>query len=492
LGSPFEQPWTHLNAYNLQDVSRWKDLGPKFVLQVYRDFQYMCSIQSKKSRKVDVQFPKSCIEIPGATTDRSSNPNSPAPNNTDENSNSNPANSSKYHADDAIDDAIHVFESIECSESAEYFLAAVFPAVISAMERTEEYDKDGDGMIENEAYPDQTYDIWTAEGVHAYCGGLWIAANEAAAQMSVVMGVFDRAEHFKLTASRARVAYIDKLWNGSYFNYDSSCSANSDSIMADMLAGHWYARLCSLPGVVPANMALSCYETIFNFNVVKFGEGYGGLIGAVNGMKPDGKVDNSCMQSREVWTGTTYALAAGMLHESLHVTSSTMSMFTAEPVDGANAGAGIGNVASNNGIEEFSGESAVDGTVNMSNASENSETDTHYAGGISGSGSRTFDRSSRLSSESEIGIISRCRLSRKLWQLAFATAQGIHDGGWQRFGYQFATPEAWERNGNYRSLGYMRPLSIWAMQFALNKWICSGDINNSGNNSSAAVEKSAK
>jgi hypothetical protein len=39
--------------------------------------------------------------------------------------------------------------------------------------------------------------------------------------------------------------------------------------------------------------------------------------------------------------------------------------------------------------------------------------------------------------------------------------------GWQRYGYWFATPEAWEQSGNFRSLGYMRPLAIWAMQFAL-------------------------
>ena len=31
----------------------------------------------------------------------------------------------------------------------------------------------------------------------------------------------------------------------------------------------------------------------------------------------------------------------------------------------------------------------------------------------------------------------------------------------------FATPEAWEQNGNYRSLGYMRPLCVWAMQWAM-------------------------
>ena len=31
----------------------------------------------------------------------------------------------------------------------------------------------------------------------------------------------------------------------------------------------------------------------------------------------------------------------------------------------------------------------------------------------------------------------------------------------------FQTPEAIVANGNFRSLAYMRPLSIWAMQWAL-------------------------
>jgi Glycosyl-hydrolase family 116, catalytic region len=33
--------------------------------------------------------------------------------------------------------------------------------------------------------------------------------------------------------------------------------------------------------------------------------------------------------------------------------------------------------------------------------------------------------------------------------------------------YWFQTPEAWTIDGHYRSLIYMRPLSIWAMQHAL-------------------------
>eukprot|EP00897_Mesotaenium_endlicherianum_P001702 jgi/Mesen1/155/ME1131045C07651 len=30
-------PWLELNSYNIHDTSLWKDLGCKFVLQVYRD-----------------------------------------------------------------------------------------------------------------------------------------------------------------------------------------------------------------------------------------------------------------------------------------------------------------------------------------------------------------------------------------------------------------------------------------------------------------------
>jgi hypothetical protein len=66
-----------------------------------------------------------------------------------------------------------------------------------------------------------------------------------------------------------------------------------------------------------------------------------------------------------------------------------------------------------------------------------------------------------------IGSDILTELQRKdLIEMAYHTAKGIHDAGWQKFGYWFATPEAWEVNGHYRSLGYMRALSIWSMQYA--------------------------
>lgn len=141
------------------------------------------------------------------------------------------------------------------------------------------------------------------------------------------------ASRFSTLEQRAREVYIRTLWNGQYLEYDSSTSGHHNSIMADMMAGEsidsllpllfillsiyflfppfypalfasfpplpcptlsslalafsslklntiphtvsgqWYARTCNLPPVVPREMALSCYQTIYRMNVLAFGGG---------------------------------------------------------------------------------------------------------------------------------------------------------------------------------------------------------------------------
>ncbi|XP_011073769.1 non-lysosomal glucosylceramidase [Sesamum indicum] len=287
-------PWHEMNAYNIHDTSRWKDLNPKFVLQVYRDF--------------------------AATGDFS-------------------------------------------------FGADVWPSVRAAIEYMEQFDRDGDGLIENDGFPDQTYDAWTVHGVSAYCGSLWLAALQAAAAMAIQLGDEAFAEKCRCKFIKAKAVFEQKLWNGSYFNYDSGSSNNSKSIQADQLAGQWYTAASGLPDLFDDQKIRSALQKIYDFNVMKV---RGGRMGAVNGMHPNGKVDETCMQSREIWTGVTYAAAATMIHAGMK-------------------------------------------------------------------------------------------------EQAFATAEGIFIAGWSEegYGYSFQTPEGWTTDGHFRSLIYMRPLSIWAMQWAL-------------------------
>jgi non-lysosomal glucosylceramidase len=291
IGSPGEDPWKKVNAYNLHDSNRWKDLNPKFVLQIYRDFI--------------------------ATGDR-------------------------------------------------YFIADVWDAIYEAIEHIKQFDLDGDGLIENEGIPDQTYDVWSATGASAYTGGLWLACLSAAAEMADILGEKEQAEDYRVMYEKGMASYEDKLWNGKYYNYDSSESRHHNIIMADQLAGQWYAKACGLPPVATPEQARSALITIFENNVMRFKNGE---MGAINGMMPDGRIDRASIQSQEVWTGTTYALAASMLQEGL---------------------------------------------------------------------------------EHE----------------AFHTAKGIYDVTYQKRGYWFQTPEAWNEDGDYRSLAYMRPLAIWAIQWA--------------------------
>lgn len=287
-------PWHEMNAYNIHNTSKWKDLNPKFVLQIYRDF----------AATGDMQFGRD-----------------------------------------------------------------VWPAVCAAMDYMDQFDRDGDCLIENDGFPDQTYDAWTVHGISAYCGCLWLAALQAAATMAHRLGDRHFAEKYKLKFMKAKAVYEAKLWNGSYFNYDSGTSSNSKSIQADQLAGQWYTASSGLPPLFDDSKIRTALQKIFEFNVMKV---KGGRMGAVNGMTPKGKVDETCMQSREIWTGVTYAVAANML---LH------------------------------GMEHQ----------------------------------------------------------------GFTTAEGIFIAGWSEegYGYWFQTPEGWTTDGHYRSLVYMRPLAIWAIQYAL-------------------------
>ncbi|ONK56486.1 uncharacterized protein A4U43_C10F9250 [Asparagus officinalis] len=286
-------PWFEVNSYNLHDSNRWKDLNPKFVLQVYRDAV--------------------------ATGDKN-------------------------------------------------FARAVWPSVYVAMAYMDQFDKDRDGMIENEGFPDQTYDVWSVKGVSAYTGGIWVAALQAASALARIVGDRDSEEYFWNRYQKAKNVY-EKLWNGSYFNYDNSGGSTSSYIQADQMAGQWYAKACGLLPIVDEEKARSALEKVYSYNVLKYKDG---KRGAVNGMKPDGTLDLSIMQASEVWSGSTFAVAAAMIQEGMVETG-------------------------------------------------------------------------------------------------FKTAQGVYEAAWspEGIGYSFQTPEAWNPRDEYRSLNYMRPLSIWAMQWAL-------------------------
>jgi len=290
LGDPDEEPWLSVNAYIAHDTADWKDLGPKYLLQIYRDYMYTNNKQ---------------------------------------------------------------------------FLIDVWPTVKFVTDRLKKQDVDGDGIVDNGGFADQTYDAWTVKGTSAYCGGLHIAALRACIEMGRILNEREAVEEYEVWLLLAKKSYSEKLWNGTYYDYDSSQSLHHDSIMADQLAGFWYLRLCGHQYEdFEKDRVDSVLNMVFKTNVMKFGDG---RLGAVNGMTKSGELEIVSMQSEEIWTGVTYAV------------SSTMIM------------------------EDFKSE-------------------------------------------------------------AFVTSEGIYNTCFNVAGLAFQTPEALMRDGHFRSCGYMRALSIWAIQ----------------------------
>jgi non-lysosomal glucosylceramidase len=193
------------------------------------------------------------------------------------------------------------------------FLKYTWPSVQEALEHLKQYDRNGDGVPENDGFPDQTYDDWVVRGESAYTGGLWLAALRAAEEIGRALRDMKAATAYHDLFAKAQASYIKKLWNGEYFRYDT-LSEYRDNIQADQLAGQWYANLTGLGEIVPREMQEKAAKKIYDFNVMKFAKGE---MGAVNGIAADGTALTGNEQVQEVWTGTTFGAAALMLQEGL-------------------------------------------------------------------------------------------------------------------------------------------------------------------------------
>jgi non-lysosomal glucosylceramidase len=250
----------------------------------------------------------------------------------------------------------------------EAFLRENWPAVKQAMEHLKQYDTNGDGLIENGGFPDQTYDDWIATGESSYTGSLYLAALKATARMADKLGEPATAQQYDALEARAADAFVKKLWTGQYFRYAVK-GQDTEAVMAEQLAGQWYAGITGLGDLVPSEMRVAALHKVYDTNVRKFAKGE---MGAISGIAADGSPLHGNPQTEEVWTGATFAVASHMIEEGL----------TAE---------------------------------------------------------------------------------------GFATAKGVNNVVWRDRGYFFRTPEAYDVHGLYRASMYMRPGSIWSMEYALDK-----------------------
>src|SRR5260370_1163356 len=141
------------------------------------------------------------------------------------------------------------------------FLRYTWPAIQEALVYLGKFDRDGDGIPDNDGYPDQTYDEWVVRGDSAYSGSLWLASFSAGEESAEELSEAKAAAHYNELFAKGQKSFIAKLWNGSYFRYDTE-SEYQDNIQADQLAGQWYAHVSGLSHIVPREMRSQTVENI--------------------------------------------------------------------------------------------------------------------------------------------------------------------------------------------------------------------------------------
>lgn len=243
------------------------------------------------------------------------------------------------------DFVLQIYRDFVLTGSTDYeFLAESWSAIVAALDYLKAFDLDGDGIPENSGAPDQTFDDWRLQGVSAYCGGLWIAALEAAVAIGRLLATHPISPSSKAAIpgdclelisaqisiyeswlEQSRSVYHSALWNGRYYQLDTG--SGSDVVMADQLCGQFYARLLGLPDVVPHDCAALALRSIYDACFLKF---HDGQFGAANGLRPDGSpVNPNDTHPLEVWTGINFGLAAflvqmGMRAEALRLTEAVV------------------------------------------------------------------------------------------------------------------------------------------------------------------------
>ena len=162
---------------------------------------------------------------------------------------------------------------------------------------------------------DCTYDDMGLNGDSAYCGGLFLAACEAAQAMATSEGNTALATTYQTWLTTGQTGFAT-LWNGSYYNIDNGATDTAQNrIMVDQLSGQWYAKALGLPSIVPDANAISAWQKVHDNNWKLFDSG---THGAVNCMTSAGAIDTSWPQSQEAWVGVNWGAASGMVLEGMY------------------------------------------------------------------------------------------------------------------------------------------------------------------------------
>ncbi|GMV99768.1 MAG: hypothetical protein AMXMBFR84_09070 [Candidatus Hydrogenedentota bacterium] len=195
------------------------------------------------------------------------------------------------------------------------------------------HDPQEEGIIRGEQ--PNTYDIHTY-GSNTFIGSLYLAALRAMEEMARLMNDSSMADLCRARFEKARGAYDQTCWNGSYYiNVFDAPGATPETYEqgncwgigchADQLLGQWWANILGLGHVLPEERVRTALQSVhancWRTNLVNhkhtqrvFAEGdEKGLLTCV--WPEGGRPRHPVLYCDEVWTGLEYHVAACLIHE---------------------------------------------------------------------------------------------------------------------------------------------------------------------------------
>jgi len=205
------------------------------------------------------------------------------------------------------------------------FLDEIYPATKKALEWIMRTDNNGDFLPDNEGQ-DQTFDLWPFYGASSYVSSIFLASLLAMEKMAGLMQDEKTKNLSREWFEKGSDNFQKKLWNGKYFNCYQDKDKNASCLLAQ-LTGQWYAHMLNLGYIVDKNKVKKAIESIFKLN------GKSSKLGAINGILPNGKIDKTCWQSKNIWPGINYAFCSlaiyeGFTKEALELAQKVHSNFT--------------------------------------------------------------------------------------------------------------------------------------------------------------------
>ena len=225
-----------------------------------------------------------------------------------------------------FDDPIHLVNSYNFQDSntwkdlnSQFILAAyreiqfgsdtklgkkLYPAIFSAFERMLTYDKDDDGLIENEG-KDQTFDMIGMFGAGAYCSGLWLASLCAVNSLAANMEDTKTRKKTRTLLKKARRSFMKKLWNGTQFTIDEQ-PERSEIVFIDQCFGLWYADTLGLSHNIDRKYIKKALRHVFKQNYIE----KKGVVNISGFTKDESSIDKDGGQTDEFLIGINLCFAA--------------------------------------------------------------------------------------------------------------------------------------------------------------------------------------